>query len=601
MVQRRWIVPDVDGTLAGVIREKSACSSLLARLLLRRGVLSPDEAAVFLDPKLLQLSDPFDLPDMDRAVERIAVALRRSEPITIFGDYDVDGIASTCLLLDFFRLIEVPVSYRVPHRLADGYGLRIETIEEFAATGTRLLITVDNGSSSRAAIARAGELGIDVVVTDHHEPSSELPEPVAFVNPLLDRTGRVFRHFSGAGVAFKLVWALCKRLSKGKKLTGEYRDFVWESMSLAALGTIADVVPLRGENRVIATHGLRTLMRSTKPGIRALVEVALAAESAGAQGAAPRLRARHVGFRVGPRLNAVGRLGHAAQAIELLTTSSDERARVLLAELEAENDRRRSIEAAILKTARERVLAEVDLEREKAIVLVDPGWHPGVIGIVSARITEEFHRPTLLLCVDGDRARGSARSIPQVHITDALARCRHLLRSFGGHARAAGADLDLARVTELRAALNDAIPTPISEMVPEIEADGEIRLEDLSPGLLEDLAKLEPHGEGNPEPLLVARGVEVVGEPKLIGREGRHVSFWVRHAGRSYRAVAFGQAAGYETLRSSPSVSLLFQPRWNEWGGRREIELDVREIRGCEDGEGAEEPRPGRRGAGPCS
>lgn len=581
--RRRWIVAETDGDLCREIGAGAGCSPLLAALLLRRGVRDPQEAAAFLAPSLHRLSDPFLLPDMERAVARIEGALRSKERIAIFGDYDVDGVASTCLLLDFFRLIDYPVEYRLPHRLSEGYGLRLETVEDFASKGVELLITVDNGSSSRGPIARARELGIDVVVTDHHEPSADPPEPAAFVNPRLDSKEHPARDLAGVGVAFKLVWALSQRLSRSKKLSPEFRSFLVDSLAFVALGTIADVVPLHGENRILARFGLLSLASSKKPGIRRLVAAALASGRNGRSSATARraLEARHVGFRLAPRLNAVGRLGRADQAIELLLTESDERAEELLIEIEAENERRREIEAEIHAGARARVLDEVDLARDRAIVLGDPSWHPGVIGIVCARLTDEFYRPTLLFALDGSRSRGSARSIPPVHITDALGRCRHLLRGFGGHAMAAGAEIEAERLGDLRRALLASIDVPVEELEPEIEADCRVELDAVTDGFLEEIDKLAPYGHGNPEPLLVADGLELAGEPRLLGRDGRHLSFWVRNGNRALRAVAFGQAEWYEQLRGrrGERLSLLFKVSRNTWQGESSVELDVREIR----------------------
>jgi len=542
----------------------------------RRGVHDAEEAARFLAPKLTYLSDPDELPQMDTAVARIEQSIRLKEKIVIFGDYDVDGISSTCLLLDFFRLIGFPVEYRLPHRLNEGYGLREHTVREFGDKGVDLLITVDNGSSSREEIRLADELGIDVVVTDHHMPSKDLPEPVALVNPWVEPDATSFREFAGVGVTFKLVWGLCQRLSRAKKLSEEFREFLLDSLALVALGTISDVVPLRGENRVLVKFGLIALRNSRRPGIRKLVEAALRTGRGGGT-RSDAVEARDVGFGLGPRLNAAGRLGCADQAIRLLTTESEETAAELLDVLERENQRRRAIEAEIHADARGRVLEE-GLGREKAIVLGDPSWHPGVIGIVASRLVEEFFRPTVLVAL-GERCRGSVRSIPGVHITDALSRCGECLLSFGGHAVAAGLEIEASQLGTLRRMLNETIDLPIEEMVPEIEVDLRVDLSKVTGGFLDELSRLAPHGAGNPEPLLAAGDLEVVGQPRLMGAKGQHLSFFVRAQGRAFRAVAFGKGNYYDKIRTNDSrVSLLFRPTWNSWQGRREIELNVREL-----------------------
>jgi single-stranded-DNA-specific exonuclease len=606
VVAKRWNLPEFEPALLERLSRETPCSALLAGLLLKRGVRGGEEAARFLAPKLLHLSDPFILPEMERAVERIETGIRRGESIAIFGDYDVDGISSTCLLLDFFRLIRYQAHCRLPHRLREGYGLRAGTVRELAALGVRLLVTVDNGSSSREEIALAGELGVDVVVCDHHQPSAEPPRPAALVNPWLLPPGvgeeHRLRELAGVGVTFKLVWALCQRLSRQKKLAEEFRRFLMDSLALVALGTIADVVPLCGENRVLARFGLQALESSRRPGIRRMVAMALSSQNgatfrpgpAGA-GRGPRLEASHIGFRLGPRLNAAGRLGQAELAMRLLSTEDDEEAARLLAHLERENRRRREIEDGIYRKARERVLAEVDLERDRAIVLGDSSWHAGVIGIVAARLCEEFYRPTLLVAFDGPRGRGSARSIPQVHICDALARCREHLAGFGGHALAAGAEVEAERLAALREALQEAIPVPPAQMVAEVEADCGLALGDIDGRLLDELTRLSPHGQGNPEPLFAAWDLEVVGSPRLLGGDGKHLAFFVRQDGAAFRAVAFGKGELFPRLKEPGArVSLLFQPRWNEWQGRREIELNVREIE-VEGPPGLHRQRGGRR------
>ena len=571
---KRWIVPDVDRELQARLSRAAPCSEILAALLLRRGVRTAEEARRFLAPRLTYLEDPEELPDMEMAVARIESAVRDGERILIFGDYDVDGISSTCLLLDFFRLIDYPVDYRLPHRLSEGYGLRGDTVREFAEKGIQLVVTVDNGSSSKEEIALASELGIDVVVTDHHHPSAELPGAVALVNPRLASEGDCFRHYAGVGVTFKLVWGLCQRFSRAKKLSDEFREFLLDSLALVALGTIADVVPLRGENRILARFGLRYLEKSRRPGIRRLVDAAL-----GQDGRRTRIESRHVGYRMGPRINAAGRMGRAELAIRLLIAKGEQEAEDLLRLLERENERRRDIERAMHSSARELVMNQVDLSTERAIVLGDPSWHPGVMGIVASRLMEEFYRPTVLVALDGGHSRGSARSIPPVHITDALARCQGCLSSFGGHAMAAGIEIDAARLPELRRDLSKAIDVPVDDMVPEVEADCRIAVNEITPRLLDDLSALEPFGQGNPEPLLEARDLDVVGRPRLMGKDGKHVSFFVRDNGRAIRAVAFGKGGCHRELEArGAKVSLLFQPTWNTWQGRREIELNVREM-----------------------
>ncbi len=510
---------------------------------------------------------------MEGAVDRIERAIREKEPIAVFGDYDVDGVSSTCLLCDFFTFLGYPVRHRLPNRILEGYGLRAEGVRELASAGVKLIITVDNGSSAFEEVELARRLGVDVVVTDHHQVPPVLPRAVAFVNPWLPRSEYPFKSLAGVGVAFKLVWALSQRFSRQKKLSEEFRGFLLESLALVALGTISDVVPLLGENRVLAKFGLLAMERTTRPGLRRLVDSVL--DRTGDE----RLDASHVGFRLGPRINAAGRLGRAETAIDLLLTREDGLASDLARTLENENRKRQEIEKSMFEAARGLVLGGVDLARSRAIVLGSEGWHAGVIGIVAARIAEEFSRPTLLFALEEGRARGSARSIPGVHICDALASCSDLLVGFGGHEMAAGVEMEPGLLESLRSALNEAISLDPSQMVPEIDVDAEVRLSDLTPDRFRELELLAPFGHSNPKPLLAVREADVAGEPRILGDAGKHVSFYARQGRVSIRAVAFHQGELCPRIaRPGARLSFLFHPQISRWRGRSQIELLVRDL-----------------------
>lgn len=573
MIKVPWRIKESDPALDEALARRLRRTSLTAALLRRRGVHETEAAERFFAPKLLHLHDPFLLPGMNVAVDRIAAAIEAREPIAIFGDYDVDGVSSTCLLYDFFKFLGCPVRYRLPNRLLEGYGLREQSVRSLAAEGVRLIVTVDNGTSAVEEVDLARILGMDVVVTDHHQPAHELPRAVAIVNPWLPGSTYPFQDLAGVGVTFKVVWALCQRLSKQAKLSEKFRRFLLESLALVALGTISDVVPLLGENRVLAKFGLLALQETRRPGLRKLVEAALARDQE------TRLDASHVGFRMGPRINAAGRLGRAETAIDLLLAEEEGAAARLAASLEEENRRRQQIEREMVETARGLVRQSVDLERDRAIVLGNEGWHAGVLGIVAARIAEEFSRPTFLLTVEGGRARGSARSVPGVHICDALSSVKDLLSGYGGHAMAAGLELDPGLLEDLRQGLNAAIVLRPEEMVGAVEADAEVHLEQLTDSLLDELALLEPFGRGNEEPVFVARGCGVVGEPRLLGGEGKHLAFHVRQGNAVFRAVAFRQGEWLGRLSRRPTqLDLLFQPRVSRWQGQEKLELHVREL-----------------------
>lgn len=575
MVQRRWKLGGVpDGTGVRDLAQALRCSMLLARLLCRRGISAPDVARDFLKPKLSSLHDPASLPQIDAAVSRVEHAIRQRESVAIFGDYDVDGVSSTALLYEFFRLIQFPVTHHLPSRLGDGYGLKPHSIDRLADDGVRLVVTVDNGVSAHEAIERARGRGVDVVVLDHHQPPMDLPQACAIVNPWLPDSRYPYQNLAGVGVTFKFVWALCQRLSRQTKLSDEFRTFLMDALGLVALGTVADVVPLTGENRVLVRFGLRALQASQRPGLRQLVSNVRRGEGVG-------ISATDVAFRIAPVINAAGRLGRAETALELILTKDADEAQRISKELQAENRRRRQIEVDIFSEACDMVRESVNLQEERAIVLGAPGWHVGVIGVVASRLMEEFFRPTLLVAFDGDRGRGSARSIPGVHIARALAACSECLVSHGGHELAAGVEIDPSRLDDLRSRLNGAIGIAPQDMVPVIEADAVVSLAELSRESLEEIELLEPFGAENPSPLFLVEDAEVVGKPKIIGSDSKHLSFHVRHDGVVRRAIAFGQGAAYDSLCApSTTVSLLAQPQLSTWGAPPPtVELNVREIR----------------------
>ncbi len=569
-----WKLKEIDESLSARLAEEAACSPQVSALLLSRGIKESEQATQFLHPRLMHLLEPELLPDIDKAAERINKAIGSDEKICIFGDYDVDGVSSTCLLLNFFQLVEKKAAYRLPNRFKGGYGLNPDVIRELSEDGVTLLITVDNGSSSKEEIELAAQLGMDVVVCDHHQPSGDLPAPIAHINPWLSDNDKLFKSLAGVGVTYKLVWALCRHFSREKKLSEQFRDFMVECLGLAALGTIADVVPLLEENRILAKFGLRELERSRRPGIQKLVETAQKRSGGGA------LSTEDVGFGIGPRINAVGRLSDPGYALELLIADTSERAEELFGVLEKENNKRRQIGTEIFEDVCRRIEAEHDLETEKMIVMGDASWHPGVLGIVASRIAEKYYRPVFLFSIEEGIARGSARSIKGIDLFNTLSECEELFERFGGHEMAAGGTLRADRIEELRGALNKLIDLNPSEMIPEIEFDCSLELKDINDSFLAEIARLEPFGSKNAEPLFATMKLEVVGNPKLMGKDGRHISFHVRQGagGPGYRAVAFNMGhLGREITRGS-SISLLYHLRTNVWRGNRNIELLVKDL-----------------------
>ena len=574
MVQRRWVYQDDPPLGALDLARELRCSPLLARLLLRRGLTDKDAIGAFLQPKLTYLHPPEQLPNMADATARVEAAFQRRERVVVFGDYDVDGVTSTALLVRYFSMLGLPVTYRLPNRLTEGYGLKASAVRELAEGGAQLIIAVDNGVSAVDAIAEANAHGIDVVVLDHHQPPAELPAAVAIVNPWLEGSEYPFKDLAGVGVTFKFVWAMCQRLSRARKLSTEFRDFLLDSLGLVALGTIADVVTLQDENRIFAQFGLRALLRSNEPGIKFLVDHAVGAERQRA------LEASHVGFRIGPLLNAAGRLGRAESALELLLAGSREEAERLGGELCGENERRRSIEKGMCSEARSLVERDVDLTRDRAIVLGSDAWHVGVLGIVAARLTEEFFRPTLLVAFDGGRGRGSARSIPGVHISRALSDCDECLRSHGGHEMAAGVEMDERSIEALRSKLNASIAMAPEDMIPVVEAEERVELNELTLSTVVELDRLRPFGMANPEPIFVLENLRVAGQPRRMGSDGSHLSFHVTDDKVALRAVAFRQGEWFDRLaKPGTRVSLLAAIALSTFRGERSVELHVRDIR----------------------
>ncbi len=571
-----WRMKEIDESLRSQVAGEASCSHQVSALLLSRGIKDSEQARQFLHPRLMQLLDPEMLPDINKAAERINKAIGSDEKICIFGDYDVDGISSTCLLLNFFKLVEKEVAYRLPNRFKGGYGLNLDMIREFAGDGITLLITVDNGSSSKEEIDLAAELGMDVVVCDHHQPSDDLPTPVAHINPWLSDSDDIFKNLAGVGVTYKLVWALCRHFSKAKKLSAQFRDFMCESLGLAALGTIADVVPLLEENRILAKFGLRELARSKRPGIEKLVDIAR--QRSGSDGA---LSTEDVGFGIGPRINAVGRLSDPGYALELLMAEDKAKAEELFDVLENENNKRRKIGTEIFEDVCRRIENEHDPATGKMIVMGDPSWHPGVLGIVASRVVEKYYRPVFLFAITDGIARGSARSIKGVHLFNTLSRCEELFDRVGGHEMAAGGTLQADRIEELRCALNELIELDPAEMIPELEYDCCLELKDINESFLAEISQLEPFGSENSEPLFATMQLEVVGNPKLMGKDGRHISFHVRQreGEPAYRAVAFNMGHLGREITRGTSISLLYHLRTNVWRGTRNIELMVKDLR----------------------
>jgi single-stranded-DNA-specific exonuclease len=503
----RWILPDAPDP--AVVR--SLCDELLlpepiCRLLVARGHAPAEQAKRYLRPRLEQLLPPEQLLDLDRAVDRIVRAIRGGETILVHGDYDVDGMTSTTLLTRAFGALGGKVVPFIPRRLLDGYDLTDAGVRAARDAGATVVVTADCGTSAVAPVRALQAEGIDVIISDHHLPGGDLPNAFAVLNPKRPGCGSEDKDLCAAGIAFKLALAVTRAM-------GGNENVVFGMLDLVALATIADIAPLRGENRVFARYGLRMLAETKNLGLRALIR------SAGLEGKP--LTAGRIGYILAPRLNAVGRLGHALRGVELLTAQTEHEANSIARELEELNVKRQEIDRMTLEQARQRVLA-LDLEDTYGIVLAEDGWHPGVIGIVASRIVEEFGRPTVLIGLDGDEGKGSGRSISRFDLHAGIGQCRHLLKRFGGHRSAAGVTIARDKVDEFARCFNEAaraVLTP-EDLVPELRIDLEVSLSDLTPGFESLLRHLEPCGVGNPSPMLFTRGVRLAAPPRAVGQGG---------------------------------------------------------------------------------
>ncbi|MDA1195309.1 MAG: single-stranded-DNA-specific exonuclease RecJ [Planctomycetota bacterium] len=555
---------------------------VVARLLWLRGVDTETRARTFLNPRLADLSPPEGLPNLDTATERLARALRSGERIAVCGDYDVDGMTGTALLVRFFRLAagdaESQVRWAIPDRERDGYGLSIDAIERLAADDVNVIVTVDNGVTAVEPIRRAVELGIDVIITDHHLPGAEVPPALAILNPRLAAVGTNFddagaHDLCGCGLAFQLAWAVADRLKGHGVDPVALKAFLRDAIGLVALATVCDVVPLRGQNRLLVAAGLAAIRRSPHPGLQALLEVAEV-------GALP-LTTEDVGFKLGPRLNAAGRLGKPELVIELLTADDAARARDLARELDAANQERRQIERGVLLLAEAEAQQLVDDGDPSALVVWGEGWHLGVVGIVAARLVDRFARPAVVIGLDGARGRGSCRTADGVDLHRALTDSAAHLGSYGGHAAAAGLDIAHENAPAFREAFCRAVSTQRNGAPPVrvIEFDAETGTDDWSLSLVEAIRRLAPFGNGNPEPVFVVRGAQVAGRPRLMGHASAHLSFALKQATGAIRVIGFRQSAFYDLAASGVPIDLAVTPMVNEWRGTRTPELRLLDMR----------------------
>ena len=563
-----WNTRPHDQAAASTLANELKISPVTARLLAIRGLTNPDDASRFMNPTLDQLYDPFRLAGLECAADRLMKAIAGRERIAIHGDYDVDGITSTVILRRALELLGADVGHFIPERLTDGYGLQPGTIERLHLEGVKLIVSVDCGIRAPEAARRARQLGIDLIITDHHEPDSELPDACAVVNPKRHDCSYPDKNLAGVGVALKLVQALCGRAGKSAWLPA----FV----KIASIGTLADVVPLVGENRIIAKLGLQMLTKGPhKVGLRALLE------AAGLTGKT--IDSYHIGFMVAPRINAAGRMSTPDIATRLLLASDEgmaDEAKSLAEQLEAENTRRRQEDQDILAKAKKIVETDPEIGARTVLVVAGDGWHRGVIGIVASKLVDAFYRPAIVLSIDGEIAHGSCRSITGFDMLACLESCAPLMKRFGGHKAAAGLQIETARIKEFRQAVNDHADQCLGpdDLRPSLWLDGPLPFSDLNEQVMAEFARLAPFGPGNPRPKFHTGPVTIVDGPRLL--KDRHLKMTVKQNGRILRAIHWNAAEHNDRLTAmKDGVEIAYTVEENEYLGNKYVELRVEDFR----------------------
>ncbi len=568
-MQKKWVVKAVVAAKTVDLSRSLGICRITAQILAGRSIDTVEDGMLFLSPVLSAMPDPFLLKGMQAAVERVLRARKSGESVCIYGDYDVDGITGTALLVSFLRRVGLTCSYFIPNRFDDGYGLSEEALKRIIDAGSTLIMSVDCGITARKEATFCQEACVDLIILDHHTPKESLPDAAAVVNPLQPGCSYPFKMLAGVGVAFNLLVALrsCMR-QEGLFAAGDEPD-LREWLDLVALGTIADVVPLIGQNRMYAFYGLQQLENPLRPGIAALKKVA------GIMGA---VTCGQVGFRLAPRLNAAGRMESAVPGVELLLSASSEECSMIADELDTANAERQTVERRILEDAAAMVDGGGAYPACKSIVLSSRDWHQGVIGIVASRLVERYHRPTILIAIDEKGcAKGSGRSIPGFHLLEALTACSVHLERFGGHRYAAGVGLNAGNIDRFAAAFETVTHRVLgdSELVPTLDIDANVCPAEVDLSLAHELHRMEPFGAGNPEPVLMMRGVTVV-ERRIVG-DG-HLKLRVAAEGQVFNAIAFRQAE----CQTDGMLDIAFFPECNRWNNATTLQLRIKAIRKAE-------------------
>lgn len=545
--------------LQNTFHKELRISKILAQVLVNRGILTLEAARKFLDVKASDLHDPFLFKDMQAAVKLVKDTIKNNQKMMIFGDYDVDGVTSVAILENTLSGMGAKVSHYLPHRVNEGYGLSKSILSIARDNNIKLLITVDCGTSSHKEIAQLRHAGIEVIITDHHEPSQDqAPLASAVINPKIKGSGYKFRDLAGVGVAYKFCQALT-----GKNLT--------DDLDLVSLGTIADMVPLFDENRIIAKLGLAKFLETKKLGLKTLIE------NAGIKN--KKFNSSYIGYIIGPRINASGRMDTSETSLKLLTTTSQAQAEALASEVEGHNRRRQKVESQIIEEAYAIIEREVNFKEHKIIVVANEGWHHGVLGVVASKIADKFYRPTIVISkTAGAACKGSGRSIKNFHLFYALSECREFLDNFGGHSHAVGLVITDDKIDDFRIKINNFAKDNLrfEDLIPSIQVDMEIKFADLNEKLVRELELLEPFGTGNPQSQFITRNLKIKGQPAILAKDT--IKFWATDGENTFQVIGFGKSPLAGSLINADSFDLIYSPKIDSWQGANGIILEAEEI-----------------------
>jgi single-stranded-DNA-specific exonuclease len=549
--------PDI--RLQSLLHQEIKISKILAQILINRGIKTLKEADDFLHAGLNKLHDPFSFSQMPQAVEITKKAIKNKDKILIFSDYDVDGVTSLTILKETFSSLGVETQHYIPHRIKEGYGLNRNIIGIARQQKIKLIITADCGTSSYELIKELNNMGVEVIVTDHHEPTHKDIKSLAWtiINPKLDGSNYKYRDLAGVGVAYKF----CQAIS-AKALT--------EELDLVALGTIADSVPLTGENRIIARQGLKQIFNTKRTGLKALMETSGISDK--------KMKTYFVSFILAPRINASGRMDTAETALRLLLSRHNDQALDLAKSMELQNRQRQKVERQILEEAKDIIEREINFKDHKILVVAKEGWHIGVLGVVASKLSDRFYRPAILISIGSSFCKGSGRSIKNFHLFNSLFECRELLENFGGHEHAVGLVIKKENIEDFKNKINNLAKERLTfdDLLPHFDIDMELRLSDLGGDIVRELALLEPIGEGNPEPLFYTKDLKLKGQVARLGRET--IKFWVSDGEVNYQAIGFGMASLSQSIEQARNLDLIYSPRIDSWQNQESVILEIKDM-----------------------